>query len=236
MAYFSEFIGCTVFLLIGYAYMCNISLKGTLVGKLNYIELVAAWSLAVGFGLGTAVVLGGPAYLNPGVVLGNLVLGSISIGEAGLYLLMECLGAGAAEIICLVFFWDAFKESTEGGKRGIFAAYPVKKNVPLNCVQEILATFLFLALVFICIKVCGAENAALQIGLIGGFSVAALALSLNSTGFSMNAMRSVFSSIWYAILPFPNKNDKVDWSYQLIVNLVASSIGGVLAVIATSLI
>ena len=53
----------------------------------------------------------------------------------------------------------------------------------------------------------------------------------------MNAMRSVFSSIWFALLPIPNKNgEKVDWTYQLIVNLVGSSIGGILAVIATSVI
>ena len=55
--------------------------------------------------------------------------------------------------------------------------------------------------------------------------------------YSMNAMRSVFSSIWFAILPIPNKGkEKVDWSYQLIVNLLGSSIGGILAVIATGYI
>ena len=59
------------FLLGGYAYMCNISLKKTLVSTLNYIKLVFAWSLAVGFGLATVVIMGGPAYLNPGVVFGS---------------------------------------------------------------------------------------------------------------------------------------------------------------------
>lgn len=39
--------------------MCNISLKKTLVSTLNYIELVFAWSLAVGFGLVTAVIMRG---------------------------------------------------------------------------------------------------------------------------------------------------------------------------------
>lgn len=53
----------------------------------------------------------------------------------------------------------------------------------------------------------------------------------------MNATRSVFSSIWFAILSLPNKGDeKVDWNYQLIVNLFGSSIGGILAVIATAVI
>ena len=233
MTYLSEFVGSLVFLLCGYAYMCNISLKKTLIGKLNYIELVFAWGFAVGFGLAVAVIIGGPAYLNPGVVLGNVAVGALSIADAGIYLLMEFLAAGAAVIFCTIFFWDSFKASGDMPKRGIFSAYPVEKNIPLNCIQEIMATFLFLFLVFVCIKGVASEGAALQIGVIGFASVSALALTLNSTGFSMNAMRSVFSSIWFAIVPIPNKNgEKVDWVYQIIVNLVASSIGGILAVVA----
>lgn len=236
MKYVAEFAGSLVFLLGGYAYMCNITLKKTLVSTLNYVELVIAWSLAVGLGLTTAVIMGGPAYLNPGVVFGSVIAGSLPIGEALIYLLMEFLAAGAAELVCLVFFWDSFKASEGVSKRGIFSAYPVEKHLWLNFVQEVLATFAFLFLVFTCLKATSGDSAALQIGVIGFAAVAILALTLNSTGFSMNAMRSVFSSVWFALLPFPNKNgEKVDWSYQLIVNLVGSSIGGILAVLVTNL-
>lgn len=236
MRYVAEFTGSLVFLLGGYAYMCNVSLKKTLVSTLNYVELVIAWSLAVGLGLTTAVIMGGPAYLNPGVVFGNIITGALPITEALIYLLMEFLAAGAAEILCMVFFWDSFKASPDMPKRGIFSAYPVEKNMVLNFVQEILATFAFLFLVFTCLKATSGDSAALQIGVIGFAAVAILALTLNSTGFSMNAMRSVFSSVWFAILPFPNKNgEKVDWSYQLVVNLAGSSIGGILAVLVTGL-
>lgn len=236
MKYVAEFAGSLVFLLGGYAYMCNISLKKTLVSKLNYIELVVAWSLAVGLGLTVAVIMGGPAYLNPGVVFGNIILGNLAIGDALLYLLMEFLAAGAAVALCIVFFYDSFKASKDEAKRGIFSAYPVEKNMVLNFIQEILATFAFLFLVFTCLKATSGASAALQIGVIGFAAVAILSLTLNSTGFSMNAMRSVFSSVWFAILPIPNKgNEKVDWPYQLIVNLIGSSIGGILAVVVTSL-
>ena len=232
MAYFAEFVGCFVFLFSGYAYMCNISLKKTLVSTLNYIELVVAWSLAVGFGLALAFILGGPAFLNPGVVLGNMIWNGLGIVDGLLYLLMEFLGAGAAMAVCMVFFWDSFKASPDMPKRGIFSAYPVEKNIPLNFVQELLATFIFLFIVFMGITF---TSDGLVIGLVGFSAVALLALSFNSTGFSMNAMRSVFSSVWFIILPFPNKNgEKVDWAYQLIVNCVGSSIGGILAVIATT--
>lgn len=234
MNYLSEYVGSLIFLLGGYAYMCNINLKKTLVSSLNYIELVFAWSLAVGFGLAAAVVMGGPAYLNPGAVLGNLIWNGLAVTDALLYLLMEFLAAGTAVLLCTIFFWDSFKASPDASKRGIFSAYPVEKNLPLNFVQEVLATFVFLFLVLLCIT--GATSA-LVIGAVGFASVAILALTLNSTGFSMNAMRSVFSSIWFAIIPIPNKNkEKVDWTYQLVVNLVGSSIGGALAVIAVALI
>lgn len=234
MNYLSEFVGSLIFLLGGYAYMCNISLKKTLVSSLNYIELVFAWSLAVGFGLAISVIMGGPAMLNPGVVIGQVVWNGMAISDACIYLLMEFLAAGCAVLLCVIFFWDSFKASPDSPKRGIFSAYPVEKNLVLNFVQEIIATFAFLFLVFVGILATGN---ALVIGLVGFSAVALLALTLNSTGFSMNAMRSVFSSIWFTILPIPNKNgEKVDWQYQLIVNLVGSSIGGVLAVIASGLV
>jgi len=236
MPYLSEFIGSLIFLLGGYAYMCNISLKNTLVSNLNYIELVFAWSLSVGLGLAIAVIMGGPAYLNPGVVFGQILLGNISITDALIYLFMEFLAAGAAILVCTIFFWDSFKDSPDMPKRGIFSAYPVKKNTPLNFIQEILATFVFLFIVFSLLKATSGDSAALQVGVIGFAGVAILSLTLNSTGFSMNAMRSVFSSIWFTIIPIPNKNgEKVDWAYQLTVNLIGSSIGGILAVFATNL-
>lgn len=240
MTYLSEFVGSLIFLLGGYAYMCNISLKDTLVSSLNYIELVFAWSLAVGFGLAVAVIMGGPGYLNPGVVFGKVIWKGLSINEALIYLLMEFLAAGAAVFICMVFFWDSFQASGDAPKRGIFSAYPTKRNLALNFIQELIATFVFLFLVFMCIAGVSdfkGDNQALIVGLVGFGAVALLSLSLNSTGFSMNAMRSVFSSIWFALLPIPNKDEeKVDWTYQLVVNLIGSSIGGILAVIATSCI
>lgn len=237
MGYLSEFVGSLIFLLGGYAYMCNVSLKKTLVGTLNYIELVFAWSLAVGFGLSTACIMGGPAYLNPGVVLGSLISGGLGIVDALIYILMEFLAAGTAVILCRIFFADSFKATEGTDLRGIFAAYPVEKNVPLNFIQEVIATFVFLFLVFMSIagvSDLAGGNQSLIVGIVGFGAVAFMALTLNSTGFSMNAMRSVFSSFWFMIIPFPNKGAKVDWSYQLIVNLVGSSIGGILAVLATT--
>ena len=209
--------------------MCNVSLKDTLIQKLNYIELVFAWGLSVGFGLMIAVILGGPAYLNPGVVIGSIILGNAGLADAAIYLAMELLAAGAAVLFSLIFFRDSFKETT-ASTRGIFAAYPVKRNLPLNFFQEVAASFMFIFVLLLSISV---TNNPICIGALGFLAVSFLALTLNSTGFSMNAMRSLFSSIWYWI--FRGK-DKVDWKYQLIVNGLGSTLGGALATIVVSLI
>ncbi|MBQ8569368.1 MAG: aquaporin [Oscillospiraceae bacterium] len=119
MTYLSEFIGSFIFLAGGYAYMCNVNLKKTLVSTLNYIELVVAWSLAVGFGLAIAAIMGGPAYLNPGVVIGSVIWNGLAIGDALMYILMEFLAAGAAVLVCMVFFYDSFKATEGTSKRGI---------------------------------------------------------------------------------------------------------------------
>ncbi|MBQ8568715.1 MAG: hypothetical protein IJ446_05815 [Oscillospiraceae bacterium] len=137
----------------------------------------------------------------------------------------------------MCFAWQFFAFCA--ASYSIFAAYPVEKNMPLNFLQEVIATFVFLFLVFIGIAgvtATTADNQSLVIGAVGFAAVAFMALTFNSTGFSMNAMRSVFSSIWFTILPIPNKGEKVDWGYQIIVNFIGSSIGGILAVIATSVV
>lgn len=234
MTYLSEFCGSFIFLVLGYSYMCNISLKKTLIGKLNFIELVIAWGLACGFGLGIAATMGGPAALNPGVVIGNMILGNFELVEGLIYILMELLAAGAAVFICMLFFHDSFVASPDAKKAGIFSAGAVERNIPLNFAQEFIATFIFLFIVFIGIVYA---DTPVLIGAVGFAAVTILGLTLNSTGYSMNAMRSFFSSIWFAILPIPNKNhEKIDWKYQIIVNLIGSSLGGILAVIVTSII
>jgi len=233
MNYISEFVGSLIFLLGGYSYMCNATLKKTLIANLNYIELVMAWSLSVGFGLAVAVAMGGPAYLNPGVVLGNIIMNSLSIKEGLLYILMEFIAAGAAVMLTYYFFKDAFEAEPETSKRGIFAAYPAHKDLARNYLQEIVATFVFLFILFVSIK---SISGPVVIGAVGAMAVAFMSLTLNSTGFSMNAMRSVFSSFWFTILPISYKYDRVDWKYQIWVNLFGSTLGGALATIVAALI
>ncbi|MBR1736751.1 MAG: aquaporin [Firmicutes bacterium] len=174
--------------------MSNVTLKKhTLVTEMNYIELVVAWSLAVGFGLTTAAIMGGPALLNPGVALGQVIFNGMTVTDGLMYILMEFLAAGAAVLVVWIFFYDGFRDDKESSKHGIFASTPVNKNIPFNALQEIIATFMFLFIIFTCIKATSGDSAVLQTGVIGALDLSLVSLTLNSTGFSMNAMRSVFS-------------------------------------------
>ena len=237
--FISELVGSLVFLLGGYTYMSNVTLKNTQLPGLKWVDLSFAWSLAVGFGLAISCAMpNGMGLLNPGVVIGQMLFGGLDPMLGCYALLAEFLAAGLAVALTVLNFYDSFKASDDVKKAGIFSAGPVEKNLPLNFFQEVCATFLFLVLVLGCLKAASGIGApmALVLGVIGFAAVFFLSLTLNLTGFSMNAMRSVFSSIWFAILPIPQKNgEKVDWTYQLVVNLVGSTLGGALACWAVTL-
>lgn len=245
----SELIGSIIFLAGGYAFSAQLALKDTAVNKnrSTTLEAAFAWGSSLALGVMVAAALGGPAALNPAVLLGLLIMGGITGAQFGMLLLMEFLAAGIAVLIVWIFFFNNFKDTLEGSKRGIFAAYPVKMDIPVNFLQELMASAMFIYILFIglmhnapatpnmAMGSFAATNAIGATGMVGQFVITLgciiwIALTYSNTGWSMNPMRSVFSSIWYTILPIQNK-DKVDWKYQLIVNLCGSTIGMIIGVV-----
>lgn len=233
----SELLGCIIFLAGGYAYSAQVNLKDTWVKTFKPIEAAFGWGTSLALGVVVASALGGPAALNPAVLLGLLIMKQISGAQFGMLLLMEFLAAGIAVVLVWVFFFNNFKDSVEESKRGIFAAYPVKMDIPVNFLQEIMASCMFIYILFLGLM----HNNASGLGMIGSTGITGqfvitlgciiwIAFTYSNTGWSMNPMRSVFSSVWYTILPIQNK-DKVDWKYQLIVNLCGSTIGMVIGVV-----
>lgn len=233
MYYFAEFIGCFLFVGAGYAYMASVNLKGTLVNKFEFLPCFLVWGIGLGSGVSVAIKLGSPACLNPAVALGKCLIGAISVQQMlGLWL-AEFLGAGFSVALVMIFFWDNFKMSPDVPKAGFFSAKATTVHLPMNFVQEIIASATFTSLLFI-----GLLNASVTTGLgmldvtmTGLLSLLWVGFSYSATGFSMNPMRSFFSSIWFTILPIPEKHDKVDWKYQIIVNMFGSTIGCIIAVL-----
>lgn len=233
MYFLSELVGCIIFLAGGFAYGAQTTLKDTFVKKFNTLECAFAWGASLALGVAVAGLMGGPAALNPAVALGLLIMGAASGAQFGLLLLAEFLGAGAAVLIVWLFFFQNFKDTTEGSKRGIFAAYPIKKNLWFNFAQEFMASCMFIYILFMGLTNSAFVNQQSTAGtaLFTLVCIIWIAFTYSNTGFSMNPMRSVFSSVWYAILPIQNKNDKVDWQYQLVVNVCGSTLGMVLGVV-----
>lgn len=230
--YISEFLGCFLFVGAGYAYMASTNLKGTLVNKFEFLPCFLVWGIGLGSGVMVALKLGGPACLNSAVTLGKLIAGQLTLTQAFGLWIAEFLGAGFSVFLVMIFFWDNFKMSPDVPKSGFFAAKATTRHLPLNFLQEIIASATFTSLLFIGLLGADASTTTGQISitLTGLASLLWVGFSYSATGFSMNPMRSVFSSIWYTILPIPNKIDKVDWQYQLIVNLIGSTIGCIIAV------
>lgn len=233
----SELIGSIIFLAGGYAYSAQVGLKDTWVKTFKPIEAAFAWGTSLALGVVVASALGGPAALNPAVLLGLLIMRKITGAQFGMLLLMEFLAAGIAVLLVWIFFFNNFKDSVEESKRGIFAAYPVKKDIPVNFLQELMASCMFIYILFLGLmhNQASAPGFVGSVGISGQFLITLgciiwIAFTYSNTGWSMNPMRSVFSSVWYAILPIQNK-DKVDWKYQLIVNLCGSTIGMVIGVV-----
>lgn len=243
MYYLSELIGSIIFLAGGYAYGAQTTLKDTFVKKFNALECALAWGVSLALGIAVATAMGGPAALNPAVLLGLIITGQITGVQFWMLLLMEFLAAGIAVLIVWIFFFENFKDTTEGSKRGIFAAYPVKMNIPVNFLQEAMASCMFIFILFLGLS-HSASNLAGPIGALGINSsivvtvacIIWIAFTYSNTGWSMNPMRSFFSSVWYAILPIQNKNDKVDWKYQSIVNICGSTVGMIIGVVLAWLV
>lgn len=231
--YIAEFIGCFLFVGAGYAYMASTNLKGTLVNKFEFLPCFLVWGLGLGSGVAVAMKFGSPACLNPAVALGKFLVGSLTIQQMlGLWL-AEFLGAGFSVFLVMIFFWDNFKMSPDVPKAGFFAAKATTRHIPMNFLQEIIASATFTSLLFVGLLGADASTSAghIQVVLAGLASLLWVGFSYSATGFSMNPMRSFFSSIWYTILPIPEKHDKVDWQYQFIVNVCGSTIGCIIAVL-----
>lgn len=243
MYYLSELVGSFIFLAGGFAYGANTSLKKTFLGKFNPVTCAFAWGTSLAFGVAIAIAMGGPACLNPAVALGLLITRDMTGAQFGMILLMEFIAAGLAVLFTWMFYYKNFKETTEGSKRGIFAAYPVEYDLWVNFAQEIMCSVIFIFILFMTLYNNLPDNipGLGQVGIAGNslvtlFTIIWIAYTYSSTGFSMNPMRSVFSSIWYAIFPIANKNDKVDWKYQIIVNVFGSTIGMVIGVVLAQLV
>jgi len=120
---------------------------------------------------------------------------------------------------------------------GTFCNAPAIRNLPLNLVSEIIATFILVYAVLMMTDPkfeTATGETVIGLGSIGAVNVAlivfVIGLSLGgTTGYAINPARDFSPRVAHAILPIAGKRDS-DWSYSM-VPVIGPVLGGVLAAV-----
>ena len=195
-----EFLGTFILVLLG-----NGVVAANVLGKTKSEN--AGWvTIAIGWGLAVAVavwVVGffSPAYLNPALVIGFLVLGKIKIGLAFAFIVAEFLGAMLGAVAVWLHYYPHWEETKDFDG----------------------------ALLMILIMAMGHYRLEGGFGpIIVGFLIMAVGFSLGpTTGYAMNPARDLGPRIMHALLPIKNKGTS-GWVYAWI-PATGSIVGAVIA-------
>jgi len=230
-AYFAEFFGTALLILLGNGVVANVCLNKTKGQSSGWIVITMGWGIAVAVAAFVSGTLS-PAHLNPAVTFAMALKGTLSWASVFPYILAQFAGAMVAQILVWLQFKPHYEaEENAGNILATFSTGPAIKNTVSNLVSEILGTFVLLLTIF----ALGLYD--LQAGL-GTFAVGTLIVGIGlslggTTGYALNPARDLGPRIMHSILPIPNKGDG-DWSYAWI-PVVGPIVGAALAVLVFSL-
>ncbi len=232
-AYLGEFVGTLLLVLLGDGVCANVTLNGS--------GFKGAGPLFIAIGWGAAVMLPAmcvcavcPASFNPALTIGLTIDGSIQgWGTCIGYIIAEMLG-GFVGAWCVYITYKPQFDATDEDVHGVFCCGPGIRNIPMNILQEAVATF-WLVFSIKGISALTAGGGALDAG-VGKFVVFLIIVSCGTsfgglTGYAMNPARDTAPRIAYATMPIKNKN--CDWEYAF-VPIVGPIIGAVVAVLLWS--
>ena len=220
-----EFLGTFILVLLG-----NGVVAANVLGKTKSEN--AGWvTIAIGWGLAVAVavwVVGffSPAYLNPALVIGFLVLGKIKIGLALAFIVAEFLGAMLGAVAVWLHYYPHWEETKDSSLiLASFATAPAIRYSWSNFLGEAFDG----ALLMLLIMAMGHYRLEGGFGtIIIGFLIMAVGFSLGpTTGYAMNPARDLGPRIMHALLPIKNKGTS-GWGYAWI-PATGSIVGAVIA-------
>lgn len=228
LPYIAEFIGTFMLILLGDGVVANVTLNKSGMKGAGSIQITFAWGFAV---MVPAFIFGAAsgAHFNPALTIALAIDGSIGWGMVPGYVIAQFAGAFLGACLVYVLFKDQFDATEEPGtKLGVFSTGPSVKNLPLNILSEVAATFV---LVF-AIKGIGQVD-----GIATGLSnvyvwaiIVSIGMSLGGlTGYALNPARDLGPRLAHAVLPIKGKGDS-NWGYG-IVTLVGPVIGAIIAVL-----
>lgn len=227
--FIGEFLGTMVLVLLGDGVVANVLLAKSKGQNSGWIVITAGWGFAVLCGVMVAIAIGSAGHLNPAVTLAFYAAGTFPAAEVIPYITAQMLGAFCGAVL-VYFAYLAHWQPTDSKelKLAVFCTAPAIRNIPANCITEIIGTFV---LVFVVIAI-GAKAVGAT-GVLGplmvGLLVWALGVSLGGpTGYAINPARDLGPRIAHALLPIPGKGGS-DWAYAF-VPVAGPVVGGLLAI------
>ena len=214
-AYFAEFFGTALLILLGNGVVANVCLNKTKGQSSGWIVITTAWAFAV-----------------KGAFAWELVPG---------YIAAQVVGGMVGALLVYIMYKDHFAATEEEGlKRACFCTEPAIRNYPINLVNEIVGTFV---LVFVIFYLAGAnitlpgtaESTPIGLGSIGALPVAilvwAIGLSLGgTTGSANNPARDLGPRLTLGLFLGGTLKTKADWGYSW-VPVIGPFIGAALATV-----
>ena len=234
--YVAEFIGTALLILVGNAVNANVLLSRTKGNSSGWIVITTGWGLAVY----TAVLCVGDisgGHINPAVTIGLAVAGEFEWKLVTGYIIAQMAGGITGAVVVYLFFKSHYDVTDNPEvKLGTFSTAPSIRNLPLNFVCEMIATFVLVYAVLQIsdptVELADGREAPIGLGSIGalrvGLIVFAIGLGLGgTTGYAINPARDLGPRIAHAILPIDRKGTS-DWSYAA-VPVAGPIAGGLLA-------
>ncbi|WP_288221582.1 MIP/aquaporin family protein [uncultured Clostridium sp.] len=237
-AYFSEFLGTLILILLGNGVVANVVLKDTKGNSSGWIVITAGWGFAVAVAAYITGWMGG-AHLNPAVTISLAVSGLFPWSNVLMYIIYQILGAMVGMFIVYINYKLHYDETTNGEDvKATFCTAPALKNKLYNFMCEFTGTFVLLlgirgitySEVFKTTFQSPVGEIIGTVGIMGSFLVGILVwgigLSLGgTTGYAINPARDLGPRIVHALLPLKNKASS-DWGYALI-PIIAPILGGI---------
>lgn len=225
-AYFAEFVGTAILILLGNGVVANNALKKTYAENSGWMIISTAWGLAVFVAVFTVGPISG-AHINPAVTLGLAAAGSFSWPLVPGYIIAQILGGIFGGALVWLFYRDHYEATNDAGAiKATFCTAPAIRKPVSNIISEVIGTFI---LVYGVLHIAtpdvglGALDA-LPVGLL----VFAIGLSLGgTTGYAINPARDLGPRIAHQLIPISKKGDS-DWSYSWI-PIVGPIVGAFLA-------
>lgn len=230
-AFFGEFMGTLVLVLLGNGTVANVVLKKTLGENSGWMVICTGFGLAVMAGVFTAIACGSPgAHINPAVTLG-VAIASGDFSNVATFIPAQILGAMVGALLVWLQFMPHWSLTSDAGsKLACFSTGPAVPSTGWNLFSEILGTFLLVAVIgSIFSKSVGLAGPAPALGpFLVGATVWGIGLGLGgTTGFAINPARDLGPRIMHAILPIAGKGSS-NWGYAAI-PILGGLIGGALA-------